>query len=327
MRLHSAPLIGALFGVSLLANFESVARAKDAPRADAKAPAAPAAAAPTGLSGLGMPAAPMGALPGLPAWQPPANYSVDMVMTYGKESMTMRRFIGAAGMRSEISAQGADMVMIERASEPGVMYNLMPPEKMAMKMTPSKMSAMAKVKQAEPEAAEAEVKPTVEKLGTVNLDGRSAAKFKLIAGENSALAWFDPETGAPLRMEARDAVIEWKNLKPAPQPAALFEVPKNYQLVDMDEQMKQMEKMRGSMGGAMGGAAGMAGMAGMGGGVEGMAGRFGSQMGANMGQSLGANIGAAFGGPLGSMAGGYIGGQVGGWIGRRVGTALTPDSK
>jgi hypothetical protein len=230
------------------------------------------------------------------------------------------------------------MVMIERADEPGITYNLMPSEKMAMKMNAAKMTEMAgkSAKQLDaPPEPESQVAPVIEKVGTETIDGRAATKFKVSAEGHTALMWFETATGAPLRMEAEEARIEWKNLEVKPQPAKLFEVPKDYQLIDMDEQMKQMEKMRGSMGGAaLGGLPGGMGaqaLGGLGGGMggnlslEGMAGGYGGQMGSNFGQQIGSGIGASFGGPIGAMAGGYIGGKVGGWLGKRVATAVTPD--
>ncbi|MEO5617550.1 MAG: hypothetical protein ABIS67_07240 [Candidatus Eisenbacteria bacterium] len=305
------------------------------------ATAAPATKkAPAGITG-GL------SLPGLPGYVMPDQYSVDLVMTFEGKSMTMRRAIDGGSIRSEISAEGTEMVMLERAEDNGAVYNIMPSEKMMMKMTPSTMMPPGEKQEAPP--ADDAAAPKVEKLGVEKLEGRSAVKYRMTAEGHSALAWFEESTGAPLRMEAEGSVIEWKNMKPGPQPAKLFELPKDYQLIDMDEQMKQMQKMGGGAGmgalggmsakmgkggkGAMGAGAipgglagmpGMGAMGGMGGGLSGMAGNYGSQMGANMGQSIGSGIGASFGGPIGAMAGGFIGGKVGGWIGRKAADAVMP---
>jgi hypothetical protein len=312
------------------------AKKKDAEKSAPEA-AAPAASTPAraGMMG-GMPAG--FTLPGVPTWTPPAQYAVDMVMTSGKEGVSMHRAFNGGSIRSEIEAQGQKMVMIERADEPGTTYTLMPSEKRAIKMNPTEMTGRAgdalKKQMAEASKPEPEVVPTIEKLGTETVDGHAAVKFKVTAEEHSALAWFDAASGAPLKMESGESRIEWKNLEVKPQPAKLFEVPKDYELFDMAEQMKQIEKMGGSasmlraaMGGAGGvpGGAGLGGVPGMGGGLEGIAGGYGQQFGSNFGQQIGSGIGASFGGPIGAMAGSYIGGKVGGWIGRRVATAVTPD--
>jgi len=284
-----------------------------------KAAAAPAAKrAPSMMGGLD------GA--GLPGWTPPAQYSVDLVMTHEGKNFTMKRFIDGGRMRSEIESEGHQMIMLERPEDGGAIYNIMPSEKMMMKMTPSKMmpeASRAAAKQAETKPADVQI----ERLGVEKLDGRAAVKVRMSAEGHSVLGWFEEGSGAPIRMETEGAVIEWKNYKPGPVPARMFELPKDYQVMDMDEQMKQMKQMRAGMpggGAALGAMSGMGGMGGVGGGMSGMAGNFGSQMGANMGESFGSGIGAAFGGPLGAMAGGYIGGRVGGWIGRKTADAVTP---
>lgn len=260
---------------------------------------------------------------GLPGYQMPAQYSVDLVMTHEGKSVTMKRAIDGGRMRSEISAEGAQMIMLERPEDNGAVYNIMPSEKMIMKMTPSTMMP-AEAKEAAAKHVEAQKPAKVEKLGIEKLEGRPAAKFRVTADGHSALAWFDEATGAPMRMESEGSVIEWKNLKPGPQPAKLFELPAGYELMDMDEKMKEMKKMTAGMPGGGAALGAMSGMGGMGGGMSGMAGNFGAQMGSNMGQSIGSGIGATFGGPLGAMAGGYIGGSVGGWLGRKTADAVTP---
>lgn len=302
-----------------------------APQARSKDAATPAAPAASPARAMG--AGPVFALPGVPTWQAPPEYSVDMQMSSGENQVTMHRAIKGESFRTEMEAEGHSMIMLERAEEPGMTYNIMPAEKMAMKMNAAKMQEraekMGKMPKEEAQPPAKEVVPQIEKLGSEKVNGVDAAKFKVTAEDHTALMWLDPANGAPLKMQSGEATIEWKNYKVGPQPAKLFEVPKEYQLIDMDEQMKQMEKMGGGgmMRGAMGGGMpmGMGGPGGGGGMLEGMAGRYGGQMGQGFGQQIGAGIGASFGGPLGAMAGQYIGGRVGGWIGRRVATAVTPD--
>jgi hypothetical protein len=113
-----------------------------------------------------------------------------------------------------------------------------------------------------------------------------------------------------MRMEGdnggEQAVMEWKNRKAGPQPETLFEVPKGYEVMDMDEMMKKM----GGMGMGMGGMA------------KGMAGGMAGGMASNLGGSLGGQLGGMLGGPLGSMAGRYLGGKVGGMLGKKAAGAI-----
>jgi hypothetical protein len=248
------------------------------------------------------------ALMQMPRYNPPAAYSEDMVITTGGRSITMKRFIDGTKMRTDMNAGGQDLSMIELGDADGTMYNLIPKDKRAVKMTMrGTMEAMPKAAQedATADTAEAGTPPPpgykVEYLGEETVDGRATKKFRMSTDEGSALGWFDATTGAPVRMEGasdgKTAVIEWTNFKAAPQPAALFEVPKGYEVMDMDAMRAQMKGMPGV--GSM-----MKNMAG------GMAG--------GMGQNLGAQLGGAVGGPLGAMAGSYLGGRVGGAMGHKA---------
>ena len=270
----------------------------------------------------------MGAI-GLPQYKEPEAYSVDMVIHSPKADMVMKRFIDEGRIRSEITSGDQDVVMIEMGDEKGTSLMLMPKEKRAMKQsraaTESAMDDKMKKKMKGAEANDAVATPVevkVEDLGDETLDGRSLKKLRMTVPDGTALGWFDKATGAPARMEGtvngETTTLEWKNFKAGPQPAKLFEVPKDYELMDMDEMMSKMKGMGGP--GGMGGMAGMPGM----GGVGGMVGGMGQSMGQNLGGSLGSSLGGMLGGPLGAMAGQYVGGKVGGMIGKKTANALTP---
>ena len=297
------------------------AHAKDTPKQDAPRATTVTRAAPSG-----------GMLGGMPAWEAPAGYSVDMIVTHGKERLVMRRHVDGARIRTDINASGMDVRMIELGDVAGTTYMVMPKEKQAIKQSRTAMMEQAEkmpgVKKQLTESEESAADPgdsKVEYLGKETLKGRVLDKYKATYPEGTATAWVDPATQAPVRMESADGAMEWENFKAEPQPPALFEVPKGYQVMDMDEMMKQMKdmKMPGGMD-AMAGMAGMSGMPGMGGGLNGMAGRAGGNFGSQMGSQLGTTLGASFGGPLGAMAGGYLGGKIGGMIGRKAATAITP---
>lgn len=343
MRISRFARFAALVAIAALA-FAVPALARDKPNEPSKGAEALQKSTRAGLTG---PVMPNFEIPGVPKWTPPAQYQVELVMTHEGQSFSMKRHIRGASIRSEMIGQGMEAVMLERAEEPGVTYMLMPEQKQGIKTDAESMAGMSEKmgldkaieeheKKAEPAPVFADVQPTFKKLGSETLNGRAADKFEATADDMSALMWFDHETGAPLRMQAKESTIDWKDYKAEAQPEKLFEVPKGYEIIDMAEQMKQLEKMGFGKGGGMvmKGGAGMSsaalsgmmggkGMPGMSGGLSGMAGNYGSQMGQNFGQSIGSSVGASFGGPLGAMAGGYIGGAVGGWIGRKVAGGVT----
>jgi hypothetical protein len=316
-----------LFGLALLVPVALPSHAKDQPTQQ-KAAAPPSMTRGFSPQISGLPA-------DLPRYVEPDAYHVDLVVESEGQRFTMKRSIDHGRIRTEFEGMGEALVMIELGDARGTQYTLMPSEKMAIKQTYEGMAALSKKagvdlsqKIAENSAAPANAK--IEDLGTENLDGIAARKIRFVMDAGSTVGWFDPENGAPLRMESdaegHTSTMAWKNFKPGPQPAANFEIPKKYQVTDMDEMMAQMEKMKGGPGGAQMSA--LMGSAGMGGGLSaglnGIAGQMGQNFGSGMGGSFGATLGGALGGPLGAIAGQYIGGKVGGAIGKKAAEIVTP---
>ncbi len=258
----------------------------------------------------------------LPHYTEPPAYAVDLVIHSQGKDMVLKRFIDQGRIRSEIAASGQDIVMIEMGDDKGTNYTLMPKQKRAMKQSREAMEEMAgdKMKKTikEAEAEDANAPPAnvkLEDLGDETVGGRAVKKIRISVPEGTSVGWFDKTTGAPVRMEGtvdgQTASIEWQNYKVGPQPAKLYEVPKDYELTDMDEMMAKMKStggMRGMMGGMMGG----------------MGQNLGQSMGGSLGGSLGATLGGSLGGPLGAAAGQYLGGKVGGMLGKKAAKAVTP---
>ena len=282
------------------------ASAATAPPAPTVAPPAPTAA----RAAAGQPVA------DLPTYVPPPSYSEDLVMQTDGKTMTISRSIDAGRIRTEMNVEGKQFVMIELGDERGTSYMLMPEQKRAMKQSRDgneEMMAKAHLKPAAPDTVEGTPPGfRVEDLGTGKLGDVTAHKLRLTSDAGAMVMWVDPVSGAPLRMEGsnegKPVVMEWKNRKVEPQPATLFEVPKDYELTDMDAMMKQM--------GAMGGMGGMGGMA------KGMAGGMAGSMGSSLGGQLGGQLGAAVGGPIGAIAGHYLGGKIGGILGHKAASAV-----
>lgn len=246
----------------------------------------------------------------LPRYEPPPAYSEDVVITTQGKTIVMQRAVDHTKSRTEMKVEGKGMVIIDPGDEKGTMYMLMPEEKRAIKQS-TKAARGAGGEKDDSEASVGEAtQPAdaqVEDLGEGTINGIAARKMRMTNKDGVVLAWFEKSTGAPLRMEGdnggEQAVMEWKNRKVGPQPGTLFEVPKSYELMDMDEMMSQMGGM---------------GRMGMGGMTKGMAGGMAGGMASNLGGSLGGSLGGMLGGPLGSMAGHYLGGKVGGMLGKKA---------
>ena len=233
----------------------------------------------------------------LPRYVPPPTYSEDLVIQAEGKTYVLKRHLDKGLTRTEFSADGHDLIMIELGDEKGTSYEIMPEKKLAVKQSRQSMEEasggkmgkeMEKAQAGQPGAPPMDVK--VEDLGEDTIGGQVAKKMRLTYADGGVVAWFDKGTGAPLRMEGtangKSAVLEWKNRKIEPQPAALFEVPKDYELHDFDAMMAQMK-----------------GMSGPGGMMKGMLSGMTQGLGSNLGGSLGSTLGGSLAGPLGAAAG------------------------
>ena len=257
---------------------------------------------------------------GLPQYVPPQSYSVDLDIHSSNGDMVLKRSISNGRVRTDMNADGQDISMIEMGDDKGTTLTLMPKDKRAIRQSSAAMQDLAKGQVSDTTKSGQAVRPPVdakiEDLGEETRDGQVLKKMKFTVPEGTTLGWFDKATGAPVRMEGdikgEKTSIEWKNYKVAPQPEALFEAPKNFEVTDMDEMMSKMKGM-GAMG-AMGGRSGMA---------KGMMCGMAQNMGSSLGGNFGGILGSALGGPIGSMAGQYLGGKVGGMIGKKASHIVT----
>jgi hypothetical protein len=252
----------------------------------------------------------------LPRYVAPETYSEDLVIQAEGKTFILKRHLDKGMTRTEFSADGHDLVMIELGDEKGTSYEIMPEKKLAVKQSRQSMDEATggKMGTGEEKARERQsgtppMDVKVEDLGEDTIGGQPAKKLRLIYADGGVLAWFDKGTGAPLRMEGtvdgKNAVLEWKNRKVEPQPAALFEIPKGYEMHDFDAMMAQMK-----------------GMSGMGGMMKGMMSGMTQGMGSSLGGSLGSTLGGSLAGPLGAAAGQYIGGKVGSLLGKKAADAI-----
>jgi outer membrane lipoprotein-sorting protein len=244
----------------------------------------------------------------VPATGQPASFSVEMHMVSDGQDVVMKRTIDGPKTRMDMSGKGMNQTIIMLGDEKQTMLMIDPAGKRAMKM--SSKEAMDRLKNApapagkvpEPEGQASPSDGHVTLIGKDTIDGKQVDKYDVDYGDKGkGTMWVDPENNLPLRMEAQDTKIDFKNYQFGPQPKDAFEVPKGYAVTDMDEMMAKMPKNAGAT------------MA------QGMAGSMMGSMGASMGGGLGGGLGGMLGGPIGSMIGSFVGQKIGQKIGSSVG--------
>ena len=259
-------------------------------------------------------------LPGAMDAQP--TFSVDMIIQSDGQTLTMRRTIDHEKVRMDMKAEGMEMTQIQLGDEAGTTYMIMKDQKQVMKQTRKGLEAMMQghtVEELQAANGTQPIGPTdasqIDSLGTDTIDGRPAIKYRVHYGDETGTMWVDAENNLPLRMESMGSTVEFKNYDFSPPAKSAFEIPKGYQVMDMDEMMAKMKSSGmggGNLGMLMGGATGMG---------KGMAGNLAGNFAGGIGSGFGASLGAMVGGPIGAMVGQYVGQKIGQKIGSKVGTA------
>ena len=196
------------------------------------------------------------AAPAAAAKWPPKPFSADMVMTRAKGARgeeggpaKARVYASKGRMRMEMSSGGNDMVtVVDMGAKTSFM--LMPAQKMAMDMSGAMQGAMAQhgsTMSPERFAAAggspcegtqgAASKNTCRKVGTEKVNGRTATRWEVkdAAGKASSV-WIDESLLTMVRYQDADgSTVDMQNLEEGPQPETLFEVPKDYRVMQMPQ--------------------------------------------------------------------------------------------
>jgi hypothetical protein len=120
--------------------------------------------------------------------------------------------------------------------------------------------------------------------------------------DSDGFIWVDSSTELPIRMEEGGSRVDMRNYEfttPAPE---LFQVPKGYEIMDLDQMMKSFSAARMVTGGLASGYA--------------------ARAGESAGGSVGAGIGGALGGPIGAMVGQFIGKKIGKAVAQKAAGAV-----
>ncbi len=182
------------------------------------------------------------------------QFSADMMTTTGNGGsgpVRQKVFVSNGKMRFEGSG-GHGVVITDAAAQTAVI--LMPAQKMYMDAPPATGRMMpllmtldpnnpcpqfqAMARQWQKDGGEWSCK----RLGAEKVGDRNTVKYEAVSpkGEHH-FAWIDPKLRFIVKTEGEQGRgMELTNIKEAPQPASLFEIPADYQKMDMSEMMKKM---------------------------------------------------------------------------------------
>lgn len=235
------------------------------------------------------------------------QFAVDMTVEQDGQRHTWRRYVSGTRTRMEVEFDGQKFITVELGDAAGTTYTLMPGDKRAMKMTMAATATPGRGRETPPVPPAAsngvDDMPPMELLGAESINGKRAQKYLVKMAEGDGFIWLEDGTELPLRMQSGGTTVEMTHYDFTTPGPELFQVPKGYEVMDMDRMMRSM-----SAGGLM--ARGALGMA---------TGRLGAAAGGSLGGAAGAAIGSAFGGPIGAMVGQFLGNHFGKKAGQKVG--------
>ncbi len=161
------------------------------------------------------------------------QYSAEL-MVMMKDGTTFRgkSFIDGDKLRSNMTVNGMDTVIIIRKDLLKI-WMVLDAQKLVMEAPydPAKFKGQA--------AASFGPEGKFEVIGPESMDGIPCTKYKVTSldGKNVVFFWLDLQHKVPVRMEAEDHayILKWRDYQTGPQDSALFELPANYQVMDMPE--------------------------------------------------------------------------------------------
>ncbi|MDY6842993.1 MAG: DUF4412 domain-containing protein [Thermodesulfobacteriota bacterium] len=137
-----------------------------------------------------------------------------------QESIKGKIFIKRNNMRKELFMGQEKQVMIVRHDK-GVIWNLMPKEKMYMEM-PLQMDD----KKFERWSSEKE--SSAQYLGTETISGVLCKKYQYAESGEKTAVWVSDTFPFPIRVEHQSGFLEYRNIKKANIADSLFEIPPGY---------------------------------------------------------------------------------------------------
>jgi hypothetical protein len=170
----------------------------------------------------------------LPVWVAPGEYRLHLQISFGKKSVSVRRFVSGKRIRSEIESGNSRTVLIELGDPQGTAHELSPADRTARRLVAGRSLRALDSRELGSDLDGW----SVEYLGGDMTAGKRSLRYRIESTRAPVFAWFDVRTGFPLRMETDEDgltyVIEWSSLVTNRQPDDLFEVPEDYTIGELD---------------------------------------------------------------------------------------------
>lgn len=162
------------------------------------------------------------------------QYSADMTITSNQGfNMTSHTAMDGDKVRSDMQMSNGMAVSTIIRKDQKKLYHILVAQKMVMvaDFDPTKMDNASAVVNGP--------KGKFELVGPDSVDGVAATKYKVTSDGKVSYFWIDTTTKNPLQMAAEDGsyTVRWKNYKPGPQDASLFEPPAGYQVMNVPSGM------------------------------------------------------------------------------------------
>ena len=157
------------------------------------------------------------------AAEPVSQFSADQDMSVAGKTISSKLYVDSGNMRMDMNIPGAPAMSSIVNGEKKVVWMLLPGN-MYMEHAVSADDDLSR--QAWAGGAE-----NRELLGTEKINGQVCDKYRIKGADQDVFFYADPKTGFPVMMvaPAQSVRIEWKNVKPGPQSASLFQLPAGVQ--------------------------------------------------------------------------------------------------
>lgn len=165
----------------------------------------------------------------------PENYIAEMSMqapAMGDQPIKSKVYKLGAKQRVEANVMGQEVVNI-MDFETKKIFNVLPAQKMVMIMSIDSAQLPMDPSKMIQEANSANFK----EIGPEEVEGQKTIKYDMLdeAGTKTASIWVAAETRYPVKLVPAegDTTVTWSNMVETKPDAALFEAPKDYQVIDM----------------------------------------------------------------------------------------------
>lgn len=157
------------------------------------------------------------------AAEPLSQFSADQIMKVSGKVITSSLYVDGSNLRTEMNIPGAPpMTSIVNGSK-----------KVVWMLMPGNLYMEHSIGAEDDAAVNAWVggKDNRELLGTEDVNGQKCEKYKVKGASHDVFLYTDIKTGFPVLMEvpSQSVRVEWKNVKPGPQAASLFQLPSGSQ--------------------------------------------------------------------------------------------------